>query len=173
MELDLRVNTGTIESTRPPNMAGPSEKRGRGRPAGSTNKKVTVMSQINSLLNRPQDVPVKRARGRPRLIRLPAVDIPKAKVSEGPRNQIAGQDSRKTSIRKAGLLRLRKTAAKDMMMLEKTVGPHPLVKIETAVNVPIASVRYQSPTHHTNMMKKYTNERGRNPSKHLLVRDNL
>ncbi|XP_077340832.1 uncharacterized protein LOC143985310 [Lithobates pipiens] len=139
-------------------MAGPSEKRGRGRPIGST-KKVTVMSQINSLLNRPQDVPAKRSRGRPRLIRLPAVDLPKAKVSEGPRNQIAGQDSRKASIRKAGLLRLRKSADKDMMVVEKRVGPHPLVKIEKAVNVPIASVRYQSPTHHTSMMKKYTHEK--------------
>lgn len=148
-------------------MAGPSEKRGRGRPIGST-KKVTVISQINSLLNGPQDVPAKRARGRPRLIRLPAVDIPKANVSEGPRNQIAGHEE---DSRKAGLLRLRKSAAKDMMVIENRVGPHPLVKIEKAVNVPIASVRYQSPAHHTNMMKKYTDQRS--PSKSLLVNKHL
>ncbi|CAI9547335.1 unnamed protein product [Staurois parvus] len=146
-------------------MAGPSEKRGRGRPLGST-KKVTVLSKINSLLKRPQDVPVKRARGRPRLMRIEAVDIPKAKVSDCPRNRIAEhlEDSRKASIRakrKDGLLRLHNSAAKN-------AGPHPLLKREKAVNIPNASVRVQGPTHNTNIIK-YIDEQGRSLTKNILV----
>ncbi|XP_018413614.1 PREDICTED: uncharacterized protein LOC108788358 [Nanorana parkeri] len=160
-----------MAESKPLGMAGPTEKRRRGRPLGST-KNATVLSQIESLLKRTQRVPEKRGRGRPRLIRIQVVDTPQAKVSERPRNDAAEHEaaSGNTSVkisRREGLMRPRESA--DVMMSEKSARPHPFLP-EKALNIPVAS---QVPIYKPNLKKKYMNEKGKNPRQNILVNNKL
>ncbi|KAM5146009.1 uncharacterized protein ACMZJ9_013295 isoform 2-T3 [Mantella aurantiaca] len=121
-------------------MSEPVEKRKRGRPFGST-KKVSLMSKIDSLLKRAQELPERRVRERPRLMSLKAVDLPKVNASESPKNNVAENrdDSRTSSIkisRKEGLVRTLKP-------------PRP-------VKIPDAAARHQIPIHNFDIKNKNT-----------------
>lgn len=152
-------------------ITGIAGKRKRGRPVGSTNK-ATIISQIESLLKRIQHVPVKRGRGRPRIIRPQVVEALNSKLAECARNNLVehNEAARKESIkisRREGLVRPRESA--DVMVSERGAGPHPFLP-EKAVKIQVGC---QVPIYNPNLKKKYLNEKGKSPRTNILVKKKL